>query len=50
MKSKFLIFCILLFFSKVSALENLDIKSKKISINKKNEITTFQDEVKSKMK
>ena len=45
MKSKFLIFCILLFFSKVSALENLDIKSKKISINKKNEITTFQDEV-----
>ena len=44
MKSKFLIFCIL-FFSKVSALENLDIKSREISIDKKNEITIFKNEV-----
>ena len=45
MKNKFLIILIFLFFSKVSALENLDIKSKKISIDKKSEITIFQDEV-----
>ena len=45
MKSKFLFFFILLFFSKVSALENLDIKSREISIDKKNEITIFKNEV-----
>ena len=45
MKNNFLIIFILLFFSEVFALENLDIKSKKISIDKKKEITIFQDEV-----
>ena len=45
MKNKIFIFFIFLFFSKAFALENLDIKSKKISVDKKKEITIFQDEV-----
>ena len=45
MKNNLLVILTFLLFSEVSALENLDIKSKKISIDKKNEITTFQDEV-----
>ena len=45
MKNKTFIFFIFLFFSNAFALENLDIKSKKISIDKKKEITIFQDEV-----
>ena len=45
MKNKIFIFFIFLFFSKAVALENLDIKSKKISVDKKKEITIFQDEV-----
>ena len=44
MKSNLFIILTFLWFSEVLALENLDIKSKKISIDKK-EITTFQDEV-----
>ena len=45
MKSNLFIILTFLWFSEVLALENLDIKSKKISIDKKKEITTFQDEV-----
>ena len=45
MKNRICIFLIFLFFSKAFALENLDIKSKKISVDKKKEITIFQDEV-----
>ena len=46
MKSKFFIFYILLsFFSKVYALENLEINSREISIDKKNETTIFKGEV-----
>tara|TARA_B100001057_G_scaffold483343_1_gene559937 strand:+ start:3165 stop:5480 length:2316 start_codon:yes stop_codon:yes gene_type:complete len=45
MKNNFFIIFICLFFSKVFALENLDIKSKKITIDKKKEVTTFQNEV-----
>ena len=46
MKSKFFIFYILLsFFSKVYALENLEINSREISIDKKNETTIFKSEV-----
>ncbi len=45
MKNNFLFIFLLFFISKVSALENLDIQAKKISVDKKKEITIFQDEV-----
>ena len=44
MKSKFLFFYFIV-FSKVSALENLDIKSREISIDKKMKLPSFKNEV-----
>ena len=49
MKNKFLFFFILLFFSKVSSFENLDINSREISIDKKMKLPSL-NEVIIKMK
>tara|TARA_Y100000591_G_scaffold298193_1_gene289804 strand:+ start:5097 stop:7502 length:2406 start_codon:yes stop_codon:yes gene_type:complete len=46
MKNKILSILILLLFSKIALAENLNIQAKKISIDKKDETTIFENEVK----
>ena len=45
MRNKFLIFTVFCLFFENSNAENLLIESKKISLDKKNQITIFEDDV-----
>ena len=45
MRNKFLILTVFLFIFENSSAENLLIESKKISLDKKNQITIFEDDV-----
>ena len=45
MKNRFLIFIILLLFKSLASANELDISAKNISIDKKNQISTFKNEV-----
>ena len=45
MKNKILIFIILVFFSSILKAENLLIESKKISLEKKGELSIFEEDV-----
>ena len=45
MKNNFLIIIFIVFFSEVLSAENFDISAKNISIDKKNEITIFKENV-----